>query len=115
LRQILTTILSCEAIAGREITNFDVIAFMAETTFPEETVSNHLMGIKLIQNRVRVLIDRSGMMMMMIMIMMMIQVKWTHLSQTGGKNDHLIELTHFSQEFVDAGSFENMEMMPVVF
>jgi len=45
----------------------------------------------------------------------MIQVKWTHLSQTGGKNDHLIELTHFSQEFVDAGSFENMEMMPVVF
>jgi len=110
--------LSCEAIAGREITNFDVIAFMTETTFPEETVSNHLMGIKLIQNRVRVLIDRSGineMMMMIMMIMMMIQVKWTHLSQTGGKNDHLIELTHFFQEFVDAGSFENMEMMPVVF
>lgn len=110
--------MSCEAIAGREITNFDVIAFMTETTFPEETVSNHLMGIKLIQNRVRILIDRGGineMMMMIMMIMIMIQVKWTHLSQTGGKNDHFIELTHFSQEFVDAGSFENMEMMPVVF
>jgi len=38
---------------------------MAKTAFPEEAVSDDLMGIKFIQNRICVLIDRSGIKEMM--------------------------------------------------
>jgi len=40
---------------------------MAKTAFPEEAVSDDLMSIKFIQNRICVLIDRSGIKMMMMM------------------------------------------------
>lgn len=37
----------------------------------------------------------------------------THLAQTGGEHHDLVNLSHFPQKLVDAGSFKHMKMMPM--
>lgn len=39
----------------------------------------------------------------------------TYFGQAGGKDDDLVNLAHFLEKVVDAGTLEDVEVMPVIF
>ena len=75
----------------RERTHLNIIPPMIITTLPKQPVRNNtLRRIQPIQHRVCV------------------------FRETGGEDHDLVQLAHLAQEGVDAGAFEDVEVVPVV-
>jgi hypothetical protein len=87
--------------------HLDIIALVIITTFAEKAVGNDFVDVELVENWVGVLQKYqqkpSG------------RGEISYLAETCGENDHLVNLPHLFQKVVDARSFENVEVVPVVF
>ena len=87
-------------------TYLDVVALVVVTTLTEEPVRHDLMYVEFIEHWIRVL---QG-------VRVELEKKdVSHLAQTCGEDDDFVYLSHTLQKVVHPRSFQDMEMVPMIF
>ena len=92
-------------------TYFDVVSPMVVTAFSEQPVGNNAVYVQLVQHGISVLLKLD---MSMSRRKIDITGRKTDLAETRCENDDLVYLAHLLQEVVNTGTFNHIDIVPVV-